>query len=116
MVLILLAGLTFIHGTRNKPYQKFLEDLAQVEVGMPQKEVEQLMAAYTVGSGWPSLGSTELMTVDQTGVRTVGRLEPETDELTIAGAVIYRYTDNSDWGVVHYDENGKVRGVEFLPD
>jgi hypothetical protein len=82
----------------------FLMALDRVRIGMTAEEVDGVMGGYIRGSGWPAVGRFG---------------SDENGELVVKGSIIYRHSDygmfNSDWGLVEFND-GKVTGVEFLPD
>jgi hypothetical protein len=87
-----LVATYFISWNSLKP---FLRDLDHVEVGMSPAEVEAIMGNYIHGTGWPN---------------------PATGgELVLRGAVVYRHSNNSDWGIVTF-RDGRVVKVEFSAD
>lgn len=100
-LLALILPVRFINWDSRKP---FLKDLYQIEVGMTEAQVEQIMGNYIKGSGWPASPNPE---ASQPG------------ELTLPQATIYRHTTmgwgDSDWGMVTY-QDGQVVAIDFSPD
>lgn len=84
----------------------FLHDLARVEPGMSRAQVEEILDGYIRGTGWPAnpFGTPN---------------ETTTEELEIQDAQVFRHSNdrriNSDWGVVHF-ENDRVTRVVFFYD
>jgi hypothetical protein len=85
--------------------KRFIWDLYSVQTGMTVDEVEAIMGRYTKGAGkkWGQSAAAF----------------PEGEERDRAtGIMTYRWNDSdydSDWGQVKF-EQGRVVGVEFLPD
>jgi hypothetical protein len=106
LFIVVLVSMSFVDWNSRKP---FLRDLYRVEQGMTVEQVEQLMADYTIGTGWPAcpLG----LVATEPASETLRPSQPD--------RLVYRHTDegwgNSDWGEVRF-ENGRVVEIHFLPD
>ena len=100
----------------------FLRDFYSIKVGMSQNEVQSIMGKYITGTGWPAYGMNpgdhgELAEAGSN--REFQTTANQQGELELRNSVVYRHSRDgrydSDWGVVKF-ENGRVVGIEFLPD
>lgn len=96
------------------PHDRFLEDLAGVQPGMTQGQVQNAMAGHIRGVASSSDPGDERYAVG-VGAETY-RVVPEGDYLDIGGCDAYRHSGSSaDWGVVCFG-SGRVESVRFLHD
>lgn len=117
---LVFALLYLVPWSSRKP---FLRDLGRIEIGMTQGEVEEIMAGYIRGTGWPaSPAGTRPEAGFLADVSSGARYATEPTaggELAFRDSFVFRHSDdgafNSDWGVVRFHD-GRVAAVEFLPD
>ncbi len=97
----------------------FLEELARIQPGMTESEVEEIMGHYVKGSGWPVASNTPGTLVAVGSDINTPTKTSAAGALSLEDSVIYRHTAlgsrSADWGVVTY-EDGRVARIEFLPD
>lgn len=107
-----VVSLPWVEWSSLKP---FLRDLYAIEPGMDHQQVEAHMGKYIKGTDFPAnpFGSRGMQEV--ASGRTYETTTGADGRLELVGAVVYRHTDNSDWGIVRFHE-GRVVEVEFWPD
>jgi hypothetical protein len=121
---VLLVSLAILYAIPWNSRKPFLRDLAKVEFGMTEAEVEAIMGHYMKGTGWPapdfwerSSGPGQLA-VASSGITFATSVSPS-GELALDDSIVYRHSDkgafNSDFGVVTF-EDGRVVSTTFLPD
>ncbi len=119
-VMVVVAILHLVPWSSRKP---FLQDLERVQPGMARAEVEQIMAGYMRGTGWPEVpfadgAGPRTLTSVSTGATYQTKTDPN-GQLAIKDSIVFRHSNdgrlNSDWGVVTF-RNGKVIAKQFMPD
>jgi len=102
--------------------RRFLADLYSIEPGMTLEQVEGVMEGYMKGTGWPAApeGLEGATTLTLPGSGETYETRDTDDGMEIVDSVTYRHSNagayNSDWGIVTFDEQGRVTKVTFSPD
>lgn len=117
LAIAILMVLHLMPWTSRKP---FMQQLAKVQIGMTQAEVDQIMDGYMRGTGWPANPFADVAPLTEVSSGTSLVAENSRDgELTIRDTVVFRHSNdgrfNSDWGVVTFRDD-KVISVVFMPD
>jgi hypothetical protein len=95
----------------------FIRDLYSIEPGMDRQQVDAIMGKYMKGTGFPAnpySPSGGTLQEASSGSTYATKTGPD-GQLELVDAIVYRHTDNADWGIVRFRE-GRVVTVEFSPD
>lgn len=106
---------------------KFIKELYSIKVGMSKKQVTEIMSNYYIGTGWilpPEVRkrntSNNSGKMDIIGFGEVAKRVNSSSEMEIQNSVVYRHDligeYDSDWGVITFDSDFKVRRIQFHPD
>jgi len=109
---LLILAMPWVEWNALKP---FLRDLHAVQPGMDRRQVEALMGKYLRGTGFPALPHALTGGTLVVRGRTFATMPSTDGQLELADALVYRYAENADWGIVRFHE-GRVVQVEFSPD
>jgi len=109
---LIILSMPWVEWNSLKP---FLRDLHAIKPGMERQQVEALMGKYLKGTGFPALPHALTGGALVVHGRTFLTMPSTDGQLEFVDALVYRHTENADWGIVRFHE-GRVVQVEFSPD